>query len=84
MGRETVDVRATFNLSGCEREADEALVEDFRAAVGALLALPRYAEASLLDEGCTAAYRAMDPDQRHRVLGDLITVVGLFPECRGE
>lgn len=67
MGRETVDVRAMFTLSNSEREADEATVQDFRAAVGALLALPRYADISALDEGCTEAFETMDDARRYRV-----------------
>lgn len=73
MGRETVRIEILFSVYDSQREEDEAVVEDFRAAVGALLALPRYVDVVALDEGCTEAYRALpgDDDRMARVRADL-------------
>ena len=75
MGRETVEIRVLFSVSrhnSPQDAADDALVEDFGAAVGALAALPRYADVITLDEGCTEPYRAMDEAREWRVRADLV------------
>jgi hypothetical protein len=75
MGRDQVRTEIVMYVSrhnSPQDDADDALVEDFRAAVGALLALPRYADLDALDEGCTEAYRVMGPDRRTRVRTDLM------------
>lgn len=75
MGLENQErIEIVFRVSADVEDSDgDAVVEDFRAAVGALLALPRYADLVSLDDGCTEAYRALpyDDDRHLRVLGDL-------------
>jgi hypothetical protein len=75
MGRDQVDLRIQFFVSrhnSPQDAIDDAAVEDFFAAVGALLCDPRYAGLSVYSEGCTETYRDMSVAQSARVQSMLL------------
>lgn len=70
MGRDRVSVETVFYVSRHNSEqdtADDRAVDDFRAALGALLRDPAYTELGYDVDGCEGSYRAMDAAARGRV-----------------
>lgn len=70
MGRTYESVEITFSLSDHNSQDDvddREAMEDFKAAVGALLASPVYADLALEISDCTGSYQAMNSDRRTRV-----------------
>ncbi len=65
MTRECVEIY--FYVADSTRERDTKALEDFRAAVGALLQDHQYEEMIAISGGATDAYHAMDEHQRGRV-----------------
>ena len=62
MGRDQERVEIVFYVSrhnSPQDAADDAVVENFRAAVGALLCLPGYEGLDASSNGCEEAYRDM-------------------------
>lgn len=70
MGRDQVRLEIHFYVSrhnSPQDAADDQAVEDFEAAVGALLDVPEYQDGLCAMEDCTSVYRRMDPERLIRV-----------------
>lgn len=70
MGRDQVRTEIVFYVSrhNSDQDAtDDQAVEDFDAAVGALLEDPQYQDGLCVMEDCTSVYRRMDDNRRARV-----------------